>query len=197
MKLLVEKGSNINALSITEATPLMRAVESSSFPVVEYLISCGAKVTQENINGKSVFDIAREFADPRVYKAVKTKMDTLPKPKDGKKPKPKKKKEVKKKKVGKDGQPPVYKDDFLPPITCPLRPKSFATAELMLSQSINNASQQNRVTFRPLHVWTEQDTTEQLLEKKEVLRERFGWEIDFDDYKIPLIRNAMEKLEKL
>ena len=48
---MVDKGSNINALSITEATPLMRAVESSSFPVVQYLIEKGAKVTQENING--------------------------------------------------------------------------------------------------------------------------------------------------
>jgi ankyrin repeat protein len=51
VKLLVEKGSNINALSITQATPLMRAVESSSFLVVEYLIEKGAKVIQENING--------------------------------------------------------------------------------------------------------------------------------------------------
>lgn len=51
MKLLVEKGANINALSVTEATPLMRAVESSSFPIVEYLIEKGAKVTQETKNG--------------------------------------------------------------------------------------------------------------------------------------------------
>lgn len=144
------------------------------------------------LSGKSVFDVAREFADPRVYTAVKAKVDSLPKPKDGKKQKPKKKqKEKKKQKAGKDGQPIVYKDDFLPPIS--LRPKSCSAAEIMLSQSISNA---NKITFKPLHVWTEQDTTEQLMEKKETLRERFGWEIDFDDYKIPLIKNAMEKIEK-
>lgn len=45
--------------------------------------------------GKTAYDIAREFADPRVYLAVKTKFDALPKPKDGKKAKKTKKPEKK------------------------------------------------------------------------------------------------------
>lgn len=52
MKLIVENGAEINSLTITEATPFMRAVESASFPVVEYLIEKGAKVNHENIQGK-------------------------------------------------------------------------------------------------------------------------------------------------
>jgi hypothetical protein len=50
---------------------------------------------------KTVYDIAREFADPRVYMLIKRKMDSIPKPKDNKK-KPKQKKKEKKK--PKDGE---------------------------------------------------------------------------------------------
>lgn len=119
VKLLVEHGANINALSITETTPFMRAVESASFPCVEYLMEQGAKVNHENIQGtlrhyfscgcyqklflgKTAFDIAKDFADPRVYLAVKNKFDSIPKPKDAK-AKPKKKPEKKK------GKEPVIK----------------------------------------------------------------------------------------
>lgn len=100
VKLLVERGANINALTVTEATPFMRAVESASYPVVEYLLSIGCKVNQENKSGKSAFDLAKDYADPRVYFAVKNKFESLPKPKDGKKKKkkPKKKPAQKKKK---------------------------------------------------------------------------------------------------
>jgi len=100
VKLLVENGGNLNALTITQATPFMRAIESASYKVVEYLLEQGAKITQENIVGKTAFDLARDFADPRVYYAVKNKFDLLPKPKDGAKPKPKKKPEKKKPKKG-------------------------------------------------------------------------------------------------
>ena len=54
VKLLVEHEADMNALSITQATPFMRAIESASFPVVEYLLEKGAKVTQENIQGECV-----------------------------------------------------------------------------------------------------------------------------------------------
>ena len=97
---MVQNGGNLNALTITQATPFMRAIESASFKVVEYLLEQGAKITQENIMGKTAFDLARDFADPRVYYAVKNKFDLLPKPKDGAKPKPKKKPEKKKPKKG-------------------------------------------------------------------------------------------------
>ena len=107
---MVENGGNLNALTITQATPFMRAIESASYKVVEYLLEQGAKITQENIVGKTAFDLARDFADPRVYYAVKNKFDLLPKPKDGAKPKPKKKPEKKK---PKKGEVEVSKDCFL------------------------------------------------------------------------------------
>ena len=129
--------------------------------------------------------------------AVKHKFDSLPQPKDGKKKsssaaKNKKKPEnKKKKKAGADDE--VYRDTFLPLINLERR-ASYSTAEAMLARSVYDA---DKVVFRPVHVWTEQDTTEKLLEKKETARDRFGWEIDFDDYKIPLMKNAMKKLDKL
>jgi ankyrin repeat protein len=76
----------------------MRAIESASYPIVEYLLEKGVKVTQENIQGKTAFDLAKDYADPRVYFAVKIKFDALPKPKDKNAKKAKKKPEKKKKK---------------------------------------------------------------------------------------------------
>ena len=168
----------------------MRAIESASYKVVEYLLEQGAKITQENIQGKTAFDLARDFADPRIYFAVKNKFDSLPKPKDGAKPKPKKKPEPKKKKKGEEDLP--KKDTFLPPIL--MRRRSMSNAEALLAQGI---SDRDRVIFRPIHVWTEQDTTEQLLEKKREARERYGYEVDFDDFKLPFMRNVNKQVEKM
>ncbi len=96
VELLVQANANVNALSITSATPFMRAVESASYPVVEFLMQNGAKIQQENIQGKTAYDIAKDFADPRVYFAVKNKMDSLPVQKDNKKQKKKVDKKKKK-----------------------------------------------------------------------------------------------------
>jgi hypothetical protein len=164
----------------------MRAIESASYAVVEFLLEQGAKVTQENIQGKTAFDLAKDFADPRVYFAVKNKFESLPKPKDNKK---NKKKPEKKKKKGEEEN---LKDDFLPQIT--LRRGSFSNAEALLARS---SLESERIVYRPLHVWTEQDTTQQLLERKNMYREKYGWEIDFDDYKLPFIKNVNKKIEKM
>lgn len=145
-----------------------------------------------SFKGKTVYDIATEFADPRVYMTIKAKFDTLPKPKDGKKPNAKKKPEKKKNKPKKGNAETAYKDDFLPQIT--LRRLSYSAAEAML---IQNDFYSKKIVFKPLHVWTEQDTTEKLLEKKEIIRDRFGWEVDFEDYKIPFIKNVMKRIDKL
>ena len=98
VRMLVENGANVNALTVTDATPFMRAVEAASYPVVEYLLQLGCKVAQENKQGKSAFDLAKDYADPRVYFAIKNKFDSMPKPKDGKKKKKAKKKKPQKKK---------------------------------------------------------------------------------------------------
>jgi ankyrin repeat protein len=83
---------------------------------VEYLVEKGASLTTQNIKGVTVLDIAKEFADPRIFLAIKAKVDLMPKPKgDAKKAKDKakakKKGSAKGKKKG--DKPEVIKEMFL------------------------------------------------------------------------------------
>ncbi|KAJ3606225.1 hypothetical protein NHX12_025745, partial [Muraenolepis orangiensis] len=77
MRLLVEAGAPVDALSLYGATPLMRAIESSRAACVDYLLEAGAKVTAENRTGQNCLDIAKDFGDPRIIELVQTKMDSL------------------------------------------------------------------------------------------------------------------------
>ncbi len=84
----------------------------------------------------------------------------------------------------------VKKDAFLPPIL--MRRRSFSSTQALFAQELES----EEILFRPIHVWTEQDTTEKLLEKKQMTREQYGWEIDFEDYKLPFMKNLSAKLKK-
>lgn len=75
-----------------------------------------------------------------------------------------------------------------------MRRSSYSNAEAMLAQGFGD---REKIAFRPLHAWTEQDTTEQLLDKKQMARERYGWEIDFEDFKLPFMKNVSKRIEKL
>lgn len=75
-----------------------------------------------------------------------------------------------------------------------MKKSSYTSAEAMLAK---NFAERERIMFRPLHAWTEQDTTDQILDKKQMMRDRYGWEIDFDDYKLPFMKNVAKKMEKL
>lgn len=63
----------------------MRAIESSSFPVCEYLVNKGARVIHENISGLEPITVAAEFADPRIYHLINEKVTASSgnKPKSG------------------------------------------------------------------------------------------------------------------
>ena len=76
-----------------------------------------------------------------------------------------------------------------------MRRGSFSNAEAFLAQHAN--IKKDRIVFRPIHAWTEQDTTEELLEKKRISRERYGWEVDFEDFKLPFMKNVSKQVEKL
>ncbi len=52
----------------------MRAIESSSFPVCEYLVNKGAKVMHETKSGLEPLTVAAEFADPRIYHLINEKV---------------------------------------------------------------------------------------------------------------------------
>ncbi len=53
------------------------------------------------------------------------------------------------------------------------------------------------ITYHSLTKWTDQPTTTELLDKKINLRNAFTMNIDFPDYKPPLLANAQAKLERL
>lgn len=72
----------------------------------------------------------------------------------------------------------------------PRRGSLLSAEEKLLSN--DDASQS--ITYHPLTQWTDQPTTNELLDKKIDLREKFTMNIDFLDYKIPLLANAQTKL---
>jgi hypothetical protein len=52
------------------------------------------------------------------------------------------------------------------------------------------------ITFVPLKVWTKQPTTQELLCEKENKRQRYGWEVDFSDFKMPFLKNVANRVEE-
>ena len=81
----------------------MRAIESSSFPVCEYLMSKGAKVMHETCSGIEPLTVAVEFADPRIYHLINEKVILLTGNEKNKKGGSKKKPPAKKPAKGKKG----------------------------------------------------------------------------------------------
>ena len=55
--------------------------------------------------------------------------------------------------------------------------------------------EQEDITYTPKKAWTAQPTTQELLQEKEVKRERFGWEVDFPDFQMPFQQNVSKKVE--
>jgi hypothetical protein len=51
--------------------------------------------------------------------------------------------------------------------------------------------------FRPIQPWTEQENTDALLDQKRVQRDRYGWEVDFSDFKMPFAKSIQKKMDKL
>ena len=51
------------------------------------------------------------------------------------------------------------------------------------------------ITFTPIKQWTEQPTSEDLIQRRVETRGRFGWEVDFADFQMPLLKNVYERVE--
>jgi hypothetical protein len=52
------------------------------------------------------------------------------------------------------------------------------------------------ITFMPTNVWTCQPNTQALLHDRVVRRERYTWEVDFDDFQMPFNKNVTIKVEQ-
>ncbi|XP_005093099.1 ankyrin repeat and EF-hand domain-containing protein 1 [Aplysia californica] len=193
VQLLVENGAEIDASTINGGTPLTRAIESSRDTVVQYLMDSGCKMQTENKKGLNPMDLAYSWADPRVFEVVQAKWESLPVPKDKKGGK---KKDTKKKRPqtaagDKEEAPQVVKLPEEDSVPLP-RKGSILRAASALAGGLD---EQEDITYTPKKMWTEQSTTKELLQDKEVKRERFGWEVDFPDFEMPFQKNVTKKVE--
>ncbi|XP_053315171.1 ankyrin repeat and EF-hand domain-containing protein 1, partial [Spea bombifrons] len=198
--LLLKCGAQIDAIAFNGSTPLMRAVESCSLSCVQLLINSGAKVQIANKKGQNVLDIAMAYADYRLIDMLKAKLDSLPKPKE-KKGRQKGRMEGKSKAVSKPQTPgagipgatqviqePLKSDEEL----FPGKERKNNIAHLN-SKIIMGETKKVDITFVPKSVWISEPTTADQIRKRELQRERFTYEVDFEDFKMPFSKNLMEK----
>ncbi|CAF0922324.1 unnamed protein product [Rotaria sp. Silwood1] len=220
VRALVDAGAKINHESLTLATPLSRAIENSSLDIVNYLVQKNANVRHENVTRmyidlmhnnifqlnrivhefygilnieRNLLDLAADFASPQVFNTIRTIYERKGNKKSNQQSKTRRKPSTNTKK-NKNAEAPVT---GIKPVKLevPLpRRGSLLIAEEKL-MSLNDTFES--ITYHPLIKWTDQPTTEELLNKKINLRNQFTMNIDFPDYKPPLLANAQVKLERL
>ncbi|XP_078503210.1 ankyrin repeat and EF-hand domain-containing protein 1 [Lissotriton helveticus] len=194
-ELLVNSGAKIDATALNGSTPLMRAIESCSLTCVQYLLSVGAKVQLTNRKGQSALDIANAYADYRLIDLIQLKVESLPKPKDKKKGRGSEKatKAGKGKSQSKSETPVVVQEQPVILSPLPLSKENRKKSVAYLSDVIVGAANKVDISFVPKTLWTPLPTTEELIRKREQRRERFTYEVDFEDFKMPFTKNLMEK----
>ncbi|KAK2509164.1 hypothetical protein MC885_010611 [Smutsia gigantea] len=197
VELLVKSGAMIDALSINNSTPLSRAIESCRLDTVKYLLDIGAKFQLENRKGHSAMDIAKAYADYRVIGLIKEKLDNLPKPTENKKLK---------------GKPPLKVKSKAPEIK--KKEKSLSTTYTVPTISEQKKMRKDNVVylnslitrgytkkvdimFIPQRLWSPEATTAELIRKRELRRERFTYDVDFDDFMMPFQKSITEKAQAL
>lgn len=57
--------------------------------------------------------------------------------------------------------------------------------------------EQENIKYTPRKAWTKQPTTGELIEEKVIRRDRFGWEVDFEDFEMPFNKNVLKKIEEM
>ncbi|XP_074065554.1 ankyrin repeat and EF-hand domain-containing protein 1 [Macrotis lagotis] len=196
VELLVKNGAIIDAPSINNSTPLMRAVESCRLDTVQYLIELGAKFQATNRKGQNSLDIAKAYADHKIIDYIQEKMDRLPKAVEGKgkgKPKPGPKPATPTEIKEEEPLPPVYN---VPPIKEEKVPSKDNVVHLN-SLITSGATKKVNITFAPRRTWSPEATTAELVKKREMRRERFTYEVDFEDFMMPFQKNINEKAKAI
>ncbi|KAL4680682.1 hypothetical protein H8959_022623 [Pygathrix nigripes] len=195
VELLVESGAFIDVVSVNNSTPLNRAIESCRLDTVKYLLDIGAKFQLENRKGHTAMDVAKAYADYRIIGMIKEKLDNLPKPAENQKLKGK--------------TPPILKTER-PEIKKEEEPLSSiygVTSEGKKVQKDNvvhlnslitsGYTKKVDITFIPRRIWSPEATTAELIRKRQLRRERFTHEVDFDDFMMPFQKNITEKARAL
>ncbi|XP_043843491.1 ankyrin repeat and EF-hand domain-containing protein 1 isoform X1 [Dromiciops gliroides] len=198
VELLVKNGATIDAPSINNSTPLMRAIESCRLDTVRYLIELGAKFQATNRKGHNALDIAKAYADYRIIDYIQDKMDHLPKAVEtkgkGKQKSPPKPPappgEVHKEE---EALPPVYNIPPIKEVKVPVKDNVVHLNSLITSGFTKKVN----ITFVPRKLWSPEATTAELIKKREMRRERFTYEVDFEDFMMPFQKNFTEKAQAL
>ncbi|XP_004593412.2 ankyrin repeat and EF-hand domain-containing protein 1 [Ochotona princeps] len=197
VELLVKSGASVDALSLNNSTPLSRAIESCRMDTVKYLLDIGAKFQLENRRGHNAMDVAKAYADYRIIGLIKEKLDNLPKPTENPKvkgkPPPKPKTEGAEIKKEEELLTSVY---AVPTIS---EEKKMRKDNVVHLNSLITSGHTKKVdiTFVPRRVWSPEATTTELIRKRELQRERFTYEVDFDDFMMPFQKNITEKARAL
>ena len=55
--------------------------------------------------------------------------------------------------------------------------------------------EQEDITYTPLKAWTKQATSGELIQERVTNRDRYGWEVDFDDFQMPFNTNVTKRVE--
>ncbi|KAB1262659.1 Ankyrin repeat and EF-hand domain-containing protein 1 [Camelus dromedarius] len=197
VELLVKSGAVVDALSINNSTPLSRAIESCRMDTVKYLLDIGAKFQLENRKGHSAMDVAKAYADYRIIGLIKEKLDNLPKPAENQKTKGKPPLKVKSEgpEIKKEEEP--LSSVYTIPTT--LEEKKMRKDNVVYLNSLITSGYTKKVdiTFIPRRTWSPEAMTAELIRKRELRRERFTYEVDFDDFMMPFQKNITEKAQAL
>ncbi|XP_004686999.1 PREDICTED: ankyrin repeat and EF-hand domain-containing protein 1 [Condylura cristata] len=196
VELLVKSGAVIDAVSINNSTPLCRAIESCSLDTVKYLLDIGAKFQLENRKGHNAMDIAKAYADYRVISLIKEKVDNLPKPVETPKPKSKTlKMKTEGLEVKKEEEP--FSSLYTVPPMSPEKKLNKDNVVYLNSLITSGYTKKVDITFVPRRTWSPEATTAELIRKRELRRERFTYEVDFEDFLMPFEKNIKEKAQAL
>ncbi|KAL1253882.1 hypothetical protein QQF64_016111 [Cirrhinus molitorella] len=196
IQLLLEAGASVDPPTLNGATPLMRAIESCRPSCVEYLIKAGAKVNAVNKTEQNCLDVAHAYADFRVVDLIQAKINTLPRLKENKKPQP-----VRVHRKLTPASTPGSLKEKQGTVPTPTASSNSAVKKAMKKDSVIVHSTQitsgklNKldISFVPRTTWQNQLTTNELMDRKARRRQRFSFEVDFDDFKMPFNKNIQKK----
>ncbi|XP_034288261.1 ankyrin repeat and EF-hand domain-containing protein 1 [Pantherophis guttatus] len=225
-ELLMKAGATIDAVSINDATPLMRGIESSRLDTVQYLINTGAKAQMTNRRGQNSLEIARAYADNRLIHFIQDTLDHLPQTVEVKGDKKKGKKGGKPKGPAAATPTPApsgapaqtlpkpkseelskesVKEEMLQPLDSIVEKSLFEEEKESTKDNVvylnslitRGVTKKLNITFTPQRSWSPEATTKDLLKKRELRRQRFTYEVDFDDFMMPFKKNFMEKVRTM
>ncbi|KAL7991297.1 hypothetical protein Chor_015553 [Crotalus horridus] len=183
VQFLLEKGASVNTTDNFMWTPLHHACHAGQQDIAELLVKAGATIDAVTINdgtplmrGQNSLEIARAYADNRLIHFIQDTLDRLPQVTEVKGDK----------KKGKKGGKPKAPS----PTPTPAPSAQASAAPKPKSEQYSKESVKEET-------WSPEATTKDLLKKRELRRQRFTYEVDFDDFMMPFKKNFMEKVRTL